>query len=73
MKKEGIITLKQLERLYRKVEMYDMSEDMIIKEWKKPFLWVLYFFIGYKTISKSFIFYYVEWRNVIYLIKTKDL
>lgn len=69
--KKGNLTLKTMKKLYEETLKY--QDDYIIKWWQTPLLWVLYFFIGYSVKTESGIFYWVDFKNVRYLLKTKEL
>lgn len=68
--KKGTLTLKQMERIFRDLHP---QKDWTIKWWQYPFLWALFPLFGYTVESEHWKMYYVNFRNVIYLLKSKQI
>ena len=64
------LTLEEIGEVYRAAKTF--SDNMTIKSWKLPFLWVLWLFIGKTIVSGGFEFYLVDWRGIRYILKTID-
>jgi hypothetical protein len=65
-----IMTIKEFNNLYKKTLSI---KPPIIEKWKVPFLWILWFFIGYTTESENIKMYWLNFRGTKYLLKSKDL
>jgi hypothetical protein len=65
------LTLKQMDKLYKKVKVYDDKYPIYeIPLWKMPFLWVVWLFYGYTTIDYcGWKMYHVKIRGCTYLLK----
>lgn len=56
---------KDLERIF---EDMPPTDDWAIKWWQYPFLWALFPLFGFVVEYQSWKSYYVDFRNVIYLL-----
>lgn len=72
-KKKATLTLRKLEEFYQETKVFDKSDDWVIKSWKLPFLWILWFFIGYWTESEGLKMYWLDFRYKRYLLKSTEL
>ena len=71
-KQKGTLTIKKLEELVSKVYAEEYA-NYIIKWWQLPLLWMLYPIFGYKETSmdEDLVFYYVQVRGTLYLLKSE--
>ena len=70
--KKGTLTEKQLNKMYKAAAVFDIKPP-VIASWKTPFLWILWFFIGYSTESENIRMYWLDFRDVKYLLKSKNI
>lgn len=68
--KKETLTLKQMQKVF---ESLPPSEDLVIKTWQYPFLWMLWMFRGTTYIGEHWKMYAVTFRGVYYLLKSKEL
>lgn len=72
--KKGTLTIETLEKVYQEAKAYGIErDDYVIKKWKEPFLWFLWLFKGYTYTSENWKMYWVDFRGVRYMIKSKEL
>lgn len=72
MNKYKPLTLKRMGELYNEARMFN-SSSMVIPSWKIPLLWAIFPFFGYAITSENWRMYWVDFRGVKYLLKSKSL
>lgn len=65
------LTLNKMKKLYGSV--LEHEGNFTIKWWQEPFLWLIWCVKGYTYTTENLEMYWVEFRGVKYLLKSKEV